>query len=100
MEWCMNSAMPRWLRDNGDLMQGLAHYCLADMGRVQAVAYYRERAASFSLQETDASMNDVARIVGGRLAAKYEEIAADVASGARTIRHPETVWKNWISEDA
>jgi hypothetical protein len=31
----------------------------------------------------------------GFLAAKYEEIAADIGSGATTIRHPEIVWRNW-----
>jgi hypothetical protein len=97
MEWCINLAMPHWLRDNGDLMQGLAQYCLADMGRAQAVAYYRERAASF--QETDASMNNVHGIVRANLATKYEEIAADIGSGATTIRHPEIVWRNWQDDD-
>lgn len=92
-EWCMNLAMPRWLRNNGVLMQGLAQHCVAHMGRTQAVVYYRERAASF--QESDPSMNDVHRIVRANLAAKYDEIAADIGSGAMTIRHPEIVWRNW-----
>jgi hypothetical protein len=110
MEWCINLAMPRWLRDNGDLMQGLAQYCLADMGSAQAAAYYREGAASF--RESEASMNDVhrreasmndvhRRVVRMRanLAAKYEEIAADIASGATPIRHSEIVWRNWQDDD-
>jgi hypothetical protein len=97
MKWCMNIATPRWLRDNGDLIQGLAQYCLADMGRAQATAYYRDRAASF--QESDASMNDVHRTLRAALAAKYEEIAADIGSGPTTIRHPEVVWRNWQADD-
>jgi hypothetical protein len=93
----MNLAMPRWLRDNNELMQGLSQYCLADMGRVQANAYYRDRAASF--RETDASMNDAHKIVRANLAAKYEEIADEVGSSATTIRHPEIVWRNWRDDD-
>jgi hypothetical protein len=97
MEWCMDLAMPHWLRDNGDLMQGLAQYCLADMGRAQAVAYYRERAASF--REIDASMGDVHKILRANVAAKHEEIADDIGSGATSIRHPEMVWRNWQDDD-
>ena len=96
MKWCMNIATPRWLRDNGDLIQGLAQYCLADMGRAQATAYYRDWTASF--QESDASMNDVQRIVSAQLAAEYEAIATDIDSGATTIRHPEIVWRNWLDD--
>jgi hypothetical protein len=96
MEWCTNQAMPRWLRDNELLVERLAKWCISEIGRSQALAYYHERAADF--RQPLSGVNEVHVAVRDRLAIKYQEIADDIASEDSQFRHPLIVWSNWLAD--
>jgi hypothetical protein len=90
VSWCMSFAMPRWLRNNPDLMQDLAHFCIANLPTPETIAYYmRQARMCYEHSHLDDGIKTAAR--------QYQEVADDIRSGASQIRHPEALWEDFMS---
>jgi hypothetical protein len=97
MKFCKNMIVPHWFRKNDKLMHGLAHNCIAKMGKTEAAIYYRESATHLQALAADKSESEIVATMYGRIARKHEEIADDLDASAAEIRHPAVIWEDWLA---